>query len=300
MKRLLFKIAPLAVLVFAVQIARAQRDLSQVQIRKLHVAGNVHMFQGAGGNLGISAGPDGILLIDDDYATLAPKILEALDSLGQGELRFLVNTHWHGDHTGGNPVFGTLAPIIAHANARKRLESGGTFAGRSIPPTAKEGLPVLTFDQSITLHFNGEEIRVIHFPRGHTDGDSVVYFVGSNVIHMGDHFFKDRFPVVDLDSGGDVEGMTANVGTIIESLPEGVKIIPGHGELATPDDLKAFHRMLIETTEIVRKRKSEGMTLEQNRAAGLAESWEPWGSGYISTERWLDTIYASLSGSRGG
>ena len=160
---------------------------------------------------------------------------------------------------------------------------------------AKEGLPVITFDNAVSVFFNGEEIKVIHFPHGHTDGDSVIFFTGSNVVHMGDDFFYGRFPVVDLEAGGDVEGMTKNIGDIISKLPAGVKIIPGHGALTDAEGLKAFHNMLVQTTDIVRKRLAAGKTLDQIKAEGLPEEWKTWGSGFIKTELWLTLIYNSLS-----
>lgn len=275
----------------------AQADWSKVEIKVHKVNGNVYMLQGAGGNIGVSVGPDGILIVDDQYAPLADKIKAALKTLGEGKLKFVLNTHWHGDHTGGNVAFGPEAPVIAHDNVRKRLataQKSDVFKSTT-PASPKEALPVITFGHSVTIHFNGEEIRAIHFPTGHTDGDSVIFFTASNVVHMGDHFFVGRFPFVDLDSGGNVEGFTKNVGDVIAKLPAGVKIIPGHGPLSTPDDLKLFHRMLLETTDIVRKKMASGKTLEQIKTEGLPDEWKSWGAGFIKTDLWVETIYRSLS-----
>ena len=287
-----------AVLIMGLIQARAfAQDFSKVEIKTIKVAGNIYMLQGAGGNIGVSVGPDGILIVDDQYAPLADKIKAALKTLGDGKLKFILNTHYHGDHTGSNPAFGPDAPIISQTNARKRLttEQQSKFFGWKFPPMAKEGLPVITFDQSISVFFNGEEIKVIHFPHGHTDGDCVVFFPTSNVVHMGDDFFQGRFPVVDLENGGDVEGMAKNVGEIISKLPADVKVIPGHGALSDLDGLKAFHRMLVETTEIVRKKMKAHKTLAQIKAEGLPDEWKPWGAGYIKTEMWLELVYTSLS-----
>jgi glyoxylase-like metal-dependent hydrolase (beta-lactamase superfamily II) len=213
-----------------------------------------------------------------------------------------LNTHYHGDHTGGNVVFGPDAPIIAQTNVRKRLseEQKSKFFNRTTPASPKEALPVIAFDQAVSVFFNGEEIKVIHFPHGHTDGDSVIFFTGSNVVHMGDDFFNGRFPVVDLEAGGDVEGLTNNVGGIVERLSKvpGVKIIPGHGPLSDVEGLRSFHRMLVETTEIVRKRMAAGKTLDQIKAEGLPEEWKSWGTGFINTGRWLELVYNSLSAKR--
>jgi glyoxylase-like metal-dependent hydrolase (beta-lactamase superfamily II) len=273
------------------------QDFSKVEIKATKVAGSVYMLEGSGGNIGVSVGPDGILIVDDQFAPLADKIKAVLRKLGEGKLKFVLNTHYHGDHTGGNIVFGPDAPIIAQTNVRKRLseEQKSKFFNRTTPPSPKEALPVITFDQSVSVFFNGEEIKVIHFPHGHTDGDSVIFFTGSNVVHMGDDFFAGRFPVVDLEAGGDVEGMTKNVGDIISKLPSGVKIIPGHGPLSETDGLKAYHRMLIETTEIVRKQMAAGKTLDQIKAEGLPEEWKSWGSGFIKTDVWITLVYNSLS-----
>jgi len=282
------------------EVAQAQTDWSKVEIKATRVSGNIYMLEGSGGNIGVSVGPDGILIVDDQYAPLSDKIKAALKALGDGKLKFILNTHYHGDHTGGNAVFGPEAPIIAQANVRKRLstEQVSRFFNRTTPASPKEALPVITFDQSVSVFFNGEEIKVIHFPRGHTDGDSVIFFTGARVVHMGDDFFAGRFPVVDLEAGGDIEGLAKNVGDIIARLsqvPGGVKIIPGHGPLSTLADLSQYHRMLTETTSIVRQRMAAGKTLEQIKAEGLPEEWKSWGTGYIKNDRWLELIYNSLS-----
>ncbi len=276
----------------------AQTDWSKVEIKSTKVAGNVYMLQTPNaGNIGVSVGPDGILIVDDQYAPLADKIKAALKTLAEGKLKFVLNTHWHGDHTGGNAAFSPEAPIIAHDNSRKRMttDQKSEFWKRTTPASPKEALPVITFDHSLTVHFNGEEVSVIHFPRGHTDGDSIIFFTNSNVVHMGDHFFAGRFPFIDLESGGTVIGFTKNVGDVIGKLPAGVKIIPGHGPLSTPDDLKLFHRMLLETTDIVRKKMAAGKTLTEIKTEGLPEEWKSWGTGFIKTDVWIETIHRSLS-----
>ena len=276
-------------------VALAQRDFSNVRIKTTHVAGNIYMLEGSGGNIGLSVGDDGVLMIDDQFAPLAEKIKAAIRKLGKGKPKFVLNTHWHGDHVGGNLEFGRDAPIIAHTNVRTRLATGQKSRGRVIEPLPPEALPVITFDESLSIHFNGEEIRVIHFPHGHTDGDSVVFFGGSNVVHMGDDFFAGQFPFVDLASGGDVEGLTKNVAAVIARLPADVKIIPGHGPLSTLADLKAYHRMILDTTDVVRKRISAGKTLRQIQADGLPDKWQKWETGFISTDRWIEIIYKSLT-----
>jgi cyclase len=284
------------VLLFAVS-AHAQTDFSKVEIKVTKVAGNVYMLEGSGGNIGVSVGDDGILIVDDQFAPLADKIRAALKGLGDKKLRFILNTHWHGDHTGGNIAFGPEAPIIAHDNVRKRLatEQRSEVFHRTTPASPKEALPVITFNNSLSVHFNGEEIRAIHFPQGHTDGDSVIFFSASNVVHLGDDFFAGRFPFVDLESGGTVEGLTRNIGEIIGKIPAGAKLIPGHGPISTIDDLKSYHGMLQQTTEIVRGKITAGKTLDQIKTEGLPAEWAPWGTGFIKTDRWVETIYKSLA-----
>ncbi len=287
---------PLFVLLFTVSI-HAQQDFSQVQIKATKVAGNVYMLEGAGGNIGVSVGDDGILIVDDQFAPLADKIRAALKGIADKKLRFILNTHWHGDHTGGNAAFAPEAPIIAHDNVRKRMatEQKSEIFKRTTPASPKEALPVITFDRNLTVHFNGEEIRAIHYPHGHTDGDSVIFFTTSNVVHLGDNFFAGRFPFVDLDSGGSVEGLTKNIGEIINKIPAGAKLIPGHGPLSTIDDLKLYHRMLEQTSGIIRERISAGKTLDQIKSEGLPEEWKTWGTGFIKTDLWIEIVHRSLT-----
>ncbi|HEX8720996.1 MAG TPA: MBL fold metallo-hydrolase [Pyrinomonadaceae bacterium] len=276
-----------------------QQDFSKVEIKATPVSGPVHMLEGAGGNIGVSAGPDGVLIVDDQFAPLADKIRAAFKPLSPGPLRFVLNTHFHFDHTDANPVFGREALIVAHANVRRRLSIETSVLGTRYKPLPKEGLPVVTYETTVSVHFNGEEVRVVHFPAGHTDGDSVVYFTSSNVIHMGDDFFSGRFPFVDLDNGGSVEGLARNVAEIIAKAPAGVKLIPGHGPLSTLADLRAYHAMLVETTDIVRARLRAGRTLEQAKAEGLPDKWKEWGSGFINTQDWIGIVYRSLQQSAG-
>lgn len=262
----------------------AQRDFSNVEIKVISVAKHIYMLEGSGGNIGVSVGADGILIVDDQFAPLAGKIEAAVKQLNPGRLKFVLNTHHHGDHTGGNAAFGAKeAMIVAHQNVRKRL-SGEANA-------KPEALPVITFDQSASVHFNGEEIRLLHHGPGHTDGDSIIHFPAANVIHMGDQFFNGGFPFVDLNSGGRVEGYIKTVAAVLDKIPTDAKIIPGHGKLATVSDLKAFHAMLVETSGLVRRSIAAGKSLEELKSAGLPEKWQSFGTGFINTSRWIETIY---------
>jgi glyoxylase-like metal-dependent hydrolase (beta-lactamase superfamily II) len=289
-------LVPAVLLLFAISVT-AQTDFSKVEIKVTKVAGNVYMLEGAGGNIGVSVGDDGILIVDDQFAPLADKIRAALKGIADKKLRFILNTHWHGDHTGGNEAFGPEAPVIAHDNVRKRMatEQKSEFFKRTTPASPKEALPVITFNQNLTVYFNGEEIRAIHFPHGHTDGDSVIFFSTSNVVHLGDDFFAGRFPFVDLESGGSVEGLTKNIAEIITKIPAGAKLIPGHGPLSTIEDLMNYHNMLVTTSDIVRAKIKAGKTLEQIKSEGLPDTWKPWGTGFIKTEMWLEIVYRSLT-----
>jgi glyoxylase-like metal-dependent hydrolase (beta-lactamase superfamily II) len=264
----------------------AQQDFSKVEVKATHVAGNIYMLTGSGGNIGVSAGPDGILIVDDQFAPLAEKIEAALKQISPGKLKFVLNTHYHGDHTGGNAHFGAQAPIIAHVNVRKRL------GGR--PGESKPELPVITFDNSLSVWFNGEEIKLVHVPPAHTDSDSIIYFTDANVIHFGDTFFSGRFPNIDLPGGGDIRGYIHNIADAIQKVPAGAMLIPGHGPLSTIKELKEFYEMLVETSGIVEKAIAAGKTLDQIKSEGLPEKWKSWAVPTITTARWLELLYEGL------
>src|SRR5258706_9503665 len=219
------KLISLVALALLASTAPAQQDFNKVEIKVTKVAGTVYMLTGAGGNIGISAGDDGIVIVDDQFAPLAPKIKEALHGITAKPIKFIVNTHYHGDHTGGNEIFGKEAPIIAHENVRKRLASGTTVRGNATPPAPKDALPVITFNDRATLHVNGEDIRAI-LPHGHTDGHNAIYFTQSNVVHMGDDFFNGMYSFVDGENGGSAKGALAGGDKGPATPPDDVKPIP--------------------------------------------------------------------------
>lgn len=273
--------------------AQAQRDFSNVAVEITHVAGAVSMLTGAGGNIGVSAGADGILIVDDQFAELSTRIRAALDELEPGGPRFVINTHHHADHTGGNAAFAETATIVAHESVRTRL------AQASSP---REALPVVTFKEELSVHWNGEQVRVMHRQssptegsQAHTDGDSIVWFTGSGVAHLGDLFFVDRFPFVDIDSGGDVDGLRQTIEFLIDLLPPDTKLIPGHGPLSTMSDLSRYQRMLHETTRWVGQQMGADRSLEQIQADGLPDEWDGWGDGFISEERWISMIHRAYT-----
>ena len=269
--------------------AFAQRDLSGVEIKATKLSDHVYMLEGRGGNIGVSVGKNGVLIIDDQFAPLAEKIRAVIGELGGANPTFILNTHHHGDHTGGNASFGKEGVIVAHRNVRNRL-AAKRVDDKPLPEAA---LPEITFDEGLSIHFNGEELRVVHFPNAHTDGDGVVFFTESNVVHTGDLFFNGRFPYVDLRSGGSVQGYTEAVRSLLKQIPPDAEIIPGHGPLAGPDDLRTSLEMLEMTVDLVRQAIGAGKTLEEIQTAGVPEKWQSWGEGWMSTDRWLFIVYNS-------
>lgn len=292
------------VLVLAAALSAAQdQDFSKVEIKVTKVSGTVYMLEGAGGNIGASVGEDGIVVVDDQYAPLAEKIQAALKGVTDKPVRFIINTHYHGDHTGGNAFFQKQAPVIAHDNVRKRLETGGAAGNlgsvsmeRKAAP--KEALPILTFDHDVTVHLNGEDIRALHFPSGHTDGDSIIFFPTSNVVHMGDDFVRYGFPFIDLASGGSVEGMIAALEAVVPKLPADVKVIPGHGNVSNLDDVREYVKMLVETRAVVEKGVKQGKTLDQLKQEKVLEPWKKWNGDFITSDAFLETLYNDLTGKK--
>ena len=294
-----------AIVLLAGFAAAQDQDLSKVVIKVTKVAGNVYMLEGEGGNIGASVGEDGIVIVDDQFAPLADKIRAALKSVTDKPIRFVINTHYHGDHTGGNALFQKDSPIIAHDNVRKRLEAGGRAGnGGSVhfdaKPGEKDALPILTFDHDMTVHLNGEDIRALHFPSGHTDGDSIIYFPKSNVVHMGDDFVTYGFPFIDVDSGGSIDGIIAAAEKAIEQLPPDVKVIPGHGPISTLDDVRTYIKMLKDTRAVVEKAMAKHQSLDDMKKAKLLEPWKKYSGDFISSDAFIETLYNSLSGQKNG
>jgi cyclase len=276
----------------------AQDDFSKVEIQTEKLADNVYMMTGSGGNLGVSAGEDGVFLIDDQFAPLTPKIQAAIAKLSPKPVRFVLNTHWHFDHTGGNENLGNAgAIIIAQENVRKRLSSEGfiAFLAMKTQPAPRIALPIVTFARDVSFHLNGDDIRAFHAPNAHTDGDTVVHFVKSDVIHAGDTFFNKLYPFIDTSSGGSVAGVLAAADRVLRMADDKTRIIPGHGPLATRADLRAYRDMLAAVSGRVRSQIREGKTLEQVVASKPSAQYdEVWGKGFLAPEKFVTMLYGNL------
>lgn len=291
-------------LLLACGLGAQERDFSKVEIKVSKVAGNVYLLQGVGGNIAALVGDDGIVLVDDESTPLADKVQAALRTITDKPLRFVINTHYHGDHVGGNAYFQRQALVIAQENARKRLESGGvTGNGGSLhfeaEPQPKDALPIITYDHTLTLHLNGEDIRVVHFPSGHTDGDSIVFFPKAHVVHMGDEFVT-HFPFVDVEAGGSLKGMIDAVEKVIAQVPADMKVIPGHGQLSTLDDLRSYRTMLKATRDAVANALKDGKTLNQMKQEKILDPWNSYSGDFVSEDAFLETLYISLTREKGG
>ncbi|HEY7099335.1 MAG TPA: MBL fold metallo-hydrolase [Terriglobales bacterium] len=300
--RRLFLLALLSVSLF---LHAQDEDFSKVQIKVTKVSGNVYMLEGAGGNIAASVGDDGIVIVDDQFAPLADKIRAALKGITDKPIRFVINTHFHEDHTGANGIFQKEAPVLAHDNVRKRLEEGGTSGNNGgvsfkFAPAAKDILPIITFDHDITVHLNGEDIRALHFPSGHTDGDSVIFFPKSNVVHMGDDFVTYGFPFVDLGGGGSVIGMISALEQILPKVPPDVKVIPGHGPISNLDDVRRYLAMLKDTRAVVEAGIKQGKSLDQMKKEDVLAPWKKWSGDFITSDQWIVTLYNDVTGNKTG
>lgn len=281
------KISALVLLFIALSFpSHAARDFSKIEINAQSVASGVYMLSGSGGNIGVFATDEGLVLIDDQFAPLAAKIETAMKTIKAVPLKYIINTHYHGDHTGANGHFGKQAPIFAHSNVRKRVKEDNKKSGVD--------LPVVTYEHGVTIYLGDEEIQVMHFPNGHTDGDSIVYFKKANVLHMGDLFFQGRFPFIDLKAGGTVKGYLANIKKISNHFSPDVKIIPGHGELTDMKGLMEFIDMVEYSVNKVDAALQEGADSGEIMANGIGDKYKGWAWNFISEERWLKTLITDL------
>ena len=261
------------------------------EYKKQLVKGSISILHGAGGNIGVLQGEEGLLVIDNGFDSNSSQLEKSLAAYGDSP-RFLLNTHWHGDHTGGNAALTKVATLMAHENVRKRLAKGVPTGQRVIAPAPESALPDVTYKDGITLHFAGQTVSAVHFPAGHTDGDTVVFFEPAHVVHMGDLMFADKFPYIDPSSGGSVAGYTKNVAAILSQIDDTSVVVPGHGVVTDKAGVQRFYQMIVETTQTVKAMKVAGKTLEQAQATGLDMKWASWGDFFIDEDRWIAILWA--------
>jgi glyoxylase-like metal-dependent hydrolase (beta-lactamase superfamily II) len=288
-------------IMLAAGVARGQQeDFSKVTIKTTKVAEGVYMLEGAGGNIGISVGEDGVVVIDDEFAPLTPKIQAAITAISKKPIKFVLNTHWHGDHVGGNEnLAATGAVIVAHDNVRKRMSVGQFMEAmkRQVPPAPPKALPVVTFSTDATLHLNGEDIHIVYVGPAHTDGDAIIVFPKAKVVHMGDTFMTISYPFVDLGSGGNYDGYVKVADKVLGMVDDSFKIIPGHGALSVKADLKGWRDMLATIRARVKKEADAGKALDVVQKAKLTTEWdEKWGKAFIKPEQVIEFAYKAIKG----
>jgi cyclase len=270
-----------------VAVGVAQQDLSKVEIRAEKLADDVWVLHGAGGNIGLCSGPDGAMLVDDQFAPLSEKILAAAKAANDVPLRWVVNTHWHGDHVGGNEAMAAAgATLIAHDRVRRRMIEGqdNKFFDRKVDPAPQKALPLITFDDSTTLHVNGEDAVAFHVAPAHTDGDVIVWFPKANVVHMGDTFFSSTYPIIDLESGGSIDGMIAASERVLPRIGDATRVVPGHGQVGDKAGLQRYHDMLVGVRAAVAKLVKQKKSMD-----------EVWDKGFMKPEMFTRIVYTELS-----
>jgi glyoxylase-like metal-dependent hydrolase (beta-lactamase superfamily II) len=284
-------------MIWSVAVA-AQQDFSKVEIKTIDLGSGLAMLQGAGGNIGVSTGPDGVFLIDDQFAPLTEKIRAAIRELSKEPIRFVLNTHWHGDHTGGNENLGEAGVLIlAHHRVRERLstEQFQAIRNRTIPASPKVAWPVVTFEDGVTLHLNGQTIEVTHVDPAHTDGDSIVYFSEADLLHMGDIYFSGMYPFIDTSSGGRIDGMIAAADRALAIAGPKTRIIPGHGPLSNREDLSQTREMLISVRDRVRNFMNEGLDRDQVIARQPSKDFDgEYGGGFMKPDVFVGIVFDSL------
>lgn len=285
-------------LLIGIEAESATQDFENVQIQTKKIKNGIYMLIGRGGNIGVSSGKEGVFMIDDQYAPLTEKILAAVSTISDEPIRFVINTHWHQDHTDGNENMGEAgAIIVAHENVRKRLSSEqfSEFFNRKLPPSPEKALPVITFTRDVKFHLNDEEIQVFHLSNAHTDGDIIIYFPNSNVIHTGDIYFEGLYPFIDLSAGGSLNGMIEAVGQILPMINDDTLVIPGHGPLSNKSKLEAYHKMLIVIRDRISRQIRNGKSLEEVIASQPTQEFdEVWGKTFLKPEQFVGIAYKSL------
>lgn len=288
------------ILLFTVSSAFSQdQDFDKVQINTVKLSGNVYMLLGSGGNMGVYAGDDGVFLVDDQFAPLTKKIKAAIGKISDKEIRFVINTHWHFDHVGGNENLGEMGSvIIAHENVRKRMSTDQfiEFFQKKVPASPEGALPIITFTRDLMFHLNGEDIHVFHVKNAHTDGDAIVYFRNSNVIHTGDIYFAGLYPFIDTSAHGSVNGVIDAAQNVLSIINDDTKVIPGHGPLSNRAELRAYVDMLISLRAKISKKISDGKSLEEiQRTKPTQEFDEKWGHGMLTPDQFVQILYKDLS-----
>ena len=297
LKKTIRTIAFSAITLFSINSLYAQDD--DVQVTTTELTDTISMLVGKGGNVGVFIGEDGTFVIDDQFAPLTEKLTAAIEGLGGASPRFLINTHYHGDHTGGNENFGDKgAMIVSHDKVRERLVEGSLIKefNMETPPAVSKALPIVTFSSDMHFHINGETVRLVHVPNAHTDGDSFVHFEEANIVHAGDIFFNGFYPFIDPDHGGSLKGMIAAADTILAITNDESKIIPGHGPLADKAQLQAYRDMLATARAEFLKLKAEGLNAEEAKARKPLDALDAqWGGAMFSSDKWIDIIYPSVN-----
>ncbi len=297
LKNYLFKLATICLFLCPVLNLSAQDRFAKVEIKPEKLTDNIYVLFGAGGNIGVLVGEDGVIMIDDQFAPLSEKISAAIAKISNEPVKYLLNTHWHGDHSGGNENFAKKgAMILAQHNVRKRMAEGMTRSPERITPPAPEiALPVITFSDELSLHLNGEDILAIHVHNAHTDGDAQIFMPKSNVLHMGDTYFKGRWPFIDIQSGGSIDGYITALNHALFLVDDETQIIPGHGSMSNRAELMAYRDVLSTVRTRIKKAVSKGQTLAEIKAANYIKEWEDWGAGFINNDVIVETIVKSLS-----
>lgn len=291
-------IGVIALLAAGFMLTATTTQADDVKITPVKLTEQIYMLSGKGGNIGLFIGTDGTFLIDDQFAPLTEKIVAAIKSVGGTTPKFLINTHYHGDHTGGNEKLGKEGTLIfSHDNVRVRLESGSFIKAFNMkrPAVANEGLPVVTFSADINFHLNGDTVHAIHVPHAHTDGDSFIHFEAANVIHAGDIFFNGFYPFIDVQHGGSLGGMIKAADKVLSLANNDTKIIAGHGPVGDKEQLIKYRQMLQTAHERLKKLKAEGKSAAEAAAAEpLADLEEKWGNGIFKSDRWIELVYSGV------
>ncbi|MHC4446489.1 MAG: MBL fold metallo-hydrolase [Planctomycetota bacterium] len=297
-RRCLLGIATAAVFAAIATSASVAQDAEGTEIETIAVSKNVYMLVGRGGNIGLSIGDDGAFMIDDQFAPLTEQILAAVATLTDEPVRFVVNTHWHFDHTGGNLNFGKAgAIIVAHENVRKRMSTEQFMEafGRTFAASPEPALPVVTFPNAVTFHFNDDEIKVFHVSDAHTDGDAIIHFVKANVVHMGDTYFNGMYPFIDISTGGSIDGVIEAADRVLAFVDSKTKIIPGHGALSGVSELREYRQMLVKMRDRIGEMIAEGKSRAEVIAAKPTRRLDAkWGGGFMQPDPWVGIVYDGL------